>query len=855
MRRITTRSVVLGPRECAGVLAVLMDWSALGMVEPFVWLDPEAAVSGAGATGVAVVEGRVRGVVLQEAIPSDDTGVRLIALVPLADADHHDAASALLSSVQSSTQGRVLPIRLLLPRAASQGAPLLGRQGWHNLVVSPETARGPRNALIPLPLDDPDQLASHEAAVVAAIAGLWRGTPDSPLDIEQVPNGTPLNLCRAEVRSWEKRSADAALASATLTLDSGVPAALSSAGPVTYVPDDADAATRMAHTLWAQQEGAFGTRRLNAPAESRTSMGLLDFLKEFWSFLVGGLSNPKTWLMTRLDAAKSAAASRVGRVLLGEGSSIDLVWSAGETPPASALHTASADLLSRLSGQLDLPPLEPPGQFPDVWRDFVAGAMTLIDGQDRGALKAIRVGSQIGVVRQGAIVAPKRADVFTELDPSLDLEPELRRVEAVDILAQQRLLNDLGGIAGGNHQASAAMTSRKALKQWIDNSAAKTYAARVGAKLVERLEEHRLEVAELASQFTSADQSVAGQELVGRQRNLARLLRRVLLGGAGVAVLIATLGFFAVIALPLALAMAVGVIVVALAGCFWTFVKRQGKLFELLHQQRTVATQSDVMRENLRLALRDVNRCSDAYEQYLSWCRVLGEFIDRPFGQTGGQESEVRLPRDLPGNVRFGTLDYDATDVETIGIRLKERAFPVGWLDLPWRVAVAGAGQRLGPQGYRLTQNPKLLYQERSGVPESLLDRWANLVVSEGVGSAGGEEVWQQISKETLARTLAEVGVTGRVREGNGQVTDVADALDGLEQADVPGKSFAIELLDPQAILQNRNRVQSPAWVSTVSTGQGYQTVRVEFSDDLTAGDFTYRTVAQHDPTIPGVVI
>lgn len=843
-------SIILAPRSCLGIQSILTDWSAMGLLGDVLWVDAASASSRGAIPCLRIVEGRLEGLYLQSALPDGNALVRLGSLVPLeGESTGDDAESALLHAMQSSTQARVVPIRICLPRPARTGFAPAARYGWHNLLVSPETARGPRRAVVPVSLDDPSERERHEAAAVAGLLGLWVATPESPLDHAQSPTGHGVRLARVEARSWETETADRILATSTLEYGQSFPAARTTSGPITYVSSDTAAAGQMADKVWDAHRASFSSPRKALPSGVRR-LGIVDTLKLFWSFLIKGLVNPRAWLSARLDAVKTEAADRVGRVLLGDDSEIEVVWDPKRTPSNMVLQLEAAELSSRLTARLELPPLEPAGTFPDVWNDYAAGALTLGDGLDRGRFEAIRLGAQLGVVRSPASVVPTSEQAFRDVDPALDVDASLRVVHAFDPISQRRLAEQLGSLAGAEHYGSLALKTLRQFEAWVDEVGNNSYAARFGRKLADQLDHHRGEVARLAEEFTALERLDVGQELAGRQRNLARAIRRILGVGVLLAVVVSALAVFSALAAPLLWILLAGIFVSVMVAALAAFVKRQRQLFEALHKRQDLAAHTEVLRENLRIALRDVTRCSEAYEQFLSWNRVLGEFLHRPFGRVASQATSSPLPSDLPGNVVVGQLQYQETDVARVVARLKDHAYPLGWLDLPWRAALASAGERVGPEGHSITSQPKLLLRERAGVPESMLDRWADVVTSDGVGSSGADQLWAKLSSGPKQEALALSEVQGLVLDYSGRLSTTASVLDGVDDPAVRGNDMVGAVLDDQARAQGLNRVGGDPWIRESSNGL-HQVVRIEFSEGLETTDLAYQATQEEAHATP----
>lgn len=833
--------ILIAPPEVLPVQAVLMDWSSLGMVRDFLWVDASSVAGHGPVPCLKIRDGKMFGTVLQDELPGGNARVRICVLVAFGNDDVTvPAQQGVLAAVQSAGQANPVPIRVLLPRDIESGSARLAERGWHNIVASPETSRGPGGSVIPLDFEEGARLERHEAAVIAGLTGLWAQTPNSPLDGEVAAAEPTLRLARVQVRSWEGKTADDRLSEKTLEVGPEVPISATAAGSLTHVSEDAALAYQMAEQLWAIHAPSFSSPRAAAAVEQDTQKSIWEILKLFWSFLVSGLLNPKQWFAAALSGVQSRAAEKVGQILLGDDSSIDVVWGHSEVPQMDDLTKAASELSSRLTTRLQLPPLEPASDFPGVWEDYAAAAMTMVDGQDRGQFKAPKIGRQVGVVRLPGAVVPEAKNAFTEIGASLDVDPDLRRVAGYDPLAQRRLVRQLDDLAERDQLGGSAVNSRRSLERWMANTASMSYAARFGQKLSDQLEAHRQEVSRLTEAFTSLSSSDAGMEEISRQRSLASSIRRILLVGLLVVVALVVLIVVSLISLPVAIGLIVLTVLATVGAAAATFVRRQQKLFAAIHRREQLARDAEIHRHNLRLALRDIVRCSAAYEQFLSWSRVLGEFVHRPFGRWDATHGERELILDLPESVFFGSLKYRESEQLGVASRLRDRIFKQGWLALPFKAMLHDAGRVTGPDAFLITDNPKTLFRERSGGPGSILDRWATALTQKGVGRAAADETWAQASDGPLQEVLNQSGTKGvvldcalRERQPDAVVAGMADMRNG--------QHFDVRILDGQAVAEGLNAVAGEPWMSETKMAGSTELVRMEFSHELTVRSLKFR--------------
>lgn len=198
-------TVFLAPTGVAeGVRDVLKDLSAVGMVRPFLWVD--GADADLAPTAASWVEnGREFDTTVQEVVSSQRIVVlRLCVFVPLTGTlpALEIAIERRVSELLASTSGgaNVVRLRLLLGRPGSTppSNAVLALDGWHNLLLAPEDARGPGMGHVALSAtDNALEMGRHAAPVVAAVSGLWADVEHAPFDTKPVLPGNLVSLARS----------------------------------------------------------------------------------------------------------------------------------------------------------------------------------------------------------------------------------------------------------------------------------------------------------------------------------------------------------------------------------------------------------------------------------------------------------------------------------------------------------------------------------------------------------------------------------------------------------------------------------------------------------------------------------
>jgi len=250
--------VFVAPRgPASGVLDVLQDLSAAGLLQPFLWVDAATIEGlGTGRSELAALEvrgGRQMGTTVQTVLSNNRfQRLRVCVLVPLlGDASSvSSAAEQQVAELVSSSSGAsgLTRIRCAFTRPHSgAGTGVAARDGWHNIVVAPEDAQGPGfgHTLLP-PSADPVDIGRHVAPVVASLAGLWAAVDHAPLDDEPVLPGDTVRVARSFYRGLDAASVEHELRTRFLSTEHGLPLPRLQGASVIYI-DDVPLAGRRAH--------------------------------------------------------------------------------------------------------------------------------------------------------------------------------------------------------------------------------------------------------------------------------------------------------------------------------------------------------------------------------------------------------------------------------------------------------------------------------------------------------------------------------------------------------------------------------------------------------------------------------
>lgn len=243
--------VVVAPDDSfGGVLSALRDWSAAGLIDPMLWIEPRM-VEHPRIAALSLEDGELSGVELGGvAGRSRFDRIRLAALVPVledvegvpSDAQARALPQTVAQFLESGFGGApVLRVRALVTRVGQRTtAPDLVAGGWHTVVLSPEDSAAPAVGRVTLRRsDDALELGTSTAAALAGVLGLWTGIPTSPFDSEPVLPGRQVRIARAFHRRLGTRAVEARLRSEVLSMDRGLPLPTRFGSASVYVDDAA----------------------------------------------------------------------------------------------------------------------------------------------------------------------------------------------------------------------------------------------------------------------------------------------------------------------------------------------------------------------------------------------------------------------------------------------------------------------------------------------------------------------------------------------------------------------------------------------------------------------------------------
>ncbi|WP_026927063.1 hypothetical protein [Granulicoccus phenolivorans] len=854
-----------GPMD--GICDALTDWSAAGMIEPFLWIDAArwtAPTPPVGVTpGLFVNTGRRLGTSLEHVVTQQQfERVRLVVLVPAVagapgvdQETEHAVHQAILRTAAVPT---VELIRAVVTRPASGPvAADLTREGWHNVILAPEESRGPGLGHSALPAStDPLDIGAEAAAQLAGLTGLWRGLRAAPLDGAAAPFGHSLRLARSWYRNLDSREVEDTVRTQMLSTADGVPLPRLHGSQAVYIDDAQRACSDMASAVLGRHASLFrGERVAPAPVDA-DKVGPGKALSMLFGFIKASMTMaPMKWYSLVLGDVQGATANRVQSLVFGQDPSSYEVVASG------SLAGGRADWreVGRAAGNLDhlLDDAGPrahegTGDFTPVWVDFVESGLTLVDAGERSYAKPIPVGTERGVLRTMSDCVPSPQQQFTRIPPRVASAIGISTVRASDPLGIRTLQLRLRGLGDQPSLARDADTTLRELEQW-QNRYAHTYSAGFGGMLGQGLMNTAEEVQQLLARLSGGDRvDLSDARTQARQRTIASWMRGLLIGLLALVVVLCVLTGLSILTWWGALLAGLAGVLAWFGGSLVLFLQGQRDLFRDLTKRKAAMSQVQADEQNLRTAMRDLRRFTEGYGQFQEWSRVLSVVIHQPFGEVARVRTDTpEVEQGLPLNVRVGKAETRPESAAEVVNLLRRDLFTTGWLSGPWQATLNDAGNRLGPRAYDLTQNPRLMFAQRSGVQESWLGAWADLLEREGIGPASGNQLWaaamQRLSQpEYQHRLVAGVRLTGAA-----EPVSQEEFLGGVGDPVTPpaASRFGDGVLSREAQLDGRAGAVEVSWPLSVSQGLSRRALLVQLSE--AAPEYTFNLGERLRPERP----
>jgi hypothetical protein len=765
--------------ESLAVGAALKDWSALGLLQPFIWAHAPAGASAADIAGELVTEGRCERVQVLAYLAgtAQVEGVQLCSLTLLGSAQSGPDAEACLRLRRRlsnlETAGKASFVHLIVPTADARPATdALVWPQWHNLLASPEDARTPATLSEQLvSTSDDTVLEAHACSAVASITGSWLGLSSSLFDasVEEVQPG--LRLVRAFYRRLDARHVTQALQQNVLGLSGGLPRPREGQLQLEHFDNPDNAASAVWASTLAKHGSLFARERETLPRVPRVQLTLRRALAMFFSFLGAAIRDaPRQWITSIVGGVASGIASRANRVLFGDDSGFEVVVMGRSGRMVDADELIAAVEALTLRAQSAFPEAEMrAGDHSGFWSDAIRAGIGLADGAPPPpGLEPARAGSRQGVMPTADnIVVSPTADL--PITGSIAASAGQATLSAIDRLETQRVLRRLQ-TEEGRATSQEQERSRQQINDWLRRVDA-TYFGKIALHLAQFQGSVQEEVGQLWQRLQTASSSTeAPPSLVQAQLKLARRIRWRFIAIVVALIVVGAVTGIGIISALLGIAIGAAALVVWFVSSMLTFIRGQRELFQLLHKQRAEIASIPALTENLQRAIRDLNTAIVLYAQYRQWALVLSHFLHEPFGRNNASlVDETPCVMQTNRALAVATARPSPNSIRIAGQRVGQELYSIGWMQELWTALLADAYSAVDPVSVPAPDRvfPDLLHDRAVGT-DSRLTAISRQLQTYGVSPVGGERHWSRALRHVQEQQQLLDGLLDDIRSWDG---------------------------------------------------------------------------------------
>jgi hypothetical protein len=846
------RSVLVAPRSQRPLLDALVDLSAAGALDPFTWIEAPSDPAGAGdredPRALHIETGTVRPTTFSAAVNVRGLGrLRTVVIVPVG----HPAQDALAAAAENFYQNLDVPggaaryhVRVLVPWSAEPLPAQLGRAGWYDVMLSPESTAEPEFSAVPW-WNRPDSIPGSAAAGIAVQAGLLKGLESAPYDEHGADISSDVSMVRTFIRRIDAEEVESSLRTRVLAMGETVPAPTRSGGS-SVAPFPAPAA-KVQDTVAAwigRHEPTVRRRGPEVPATATETIGVLAALKLFFSFMLRAvLGAPEAWLRRTLHSAQSGLAAGATRMIFGKDSPVSVIVG-GVGADGS---TASWRSIQAAARAVDLGPAAEDARrgqparrdFSALWSDLLQGSRSLLDGS---SCPELHLDGAAGYVPQRGLVTPslEGEGVFTISEPVgvLASDHEVRAWDHLEIARVRSILEQ--SAVDNDPRAAGARRQLAALESWRAGTE-RSFVPGVGRAVAGWFDATRSDIAALQRELDSLLAPAVDEQLSRTQQRLAWVLRGLFALLLIALVVLGVLGAQEIISLS-AMGISMGVsVVVWLLASFAVFIALQREVFRLLHLQRQRDQRVPALLERLRMAVEDLDSLGDAYAQFDQWALLLTRFLAEPLGTATEAETSARPEAVLPPALQMPSVRVESSELDDVAAHLRMRSFGVGWLGLAFEDFLRSASGDLTPeQRVRMRESgisPLAQMLSTGADAESELARGARATAEHGVRTERGREIWSGCTELLDREPMLDLTV---VRDGGSDAPESVAALRS-ELWDARSASIVDEVLQLSARTVG-TRMADPAhsWRKLESQGMSSDIVLVQSTRPIAAEAFVY---------------
>lgn len=846
---IAARRVFMTPLR-----AILRDWGSLGLTHPVLLVDLDQRREGStDLPALEISEHAARMVRVQDRLA--DTVVDRVRYCAVSFAAPGGVVSGTAAQEVAGVITQGLPYVKFARSAMTVGAPDADFQsaipelmGWQSMVLSPEDALSPLQGSSDLrPSFDAPQWHLHAAGAICSVLGLWRGQADSVIDNASPASDGSAVPVRVFSRSVAAEGVESELRQRLISLGDRYPTPRVDTSLAVATDNESGAAQHMSSALLTKHHDVLPRPRTTPPPPPAKEIGFMEALRQFFAFMLASLKNaPRAFAESLVRGAARATAGAVDHLVFGAGSGYVVVARgirADGSPASWAEIEEGLDQTRRHQGN----DVGAPVQYPQMWRDFVGGGLTLLDGGRRvPEMPPLTQGVTVAVVTNTAMVAPA-PEAGYELPGHLGAYLPNWRIEVADDIGTHRLVNGLDRLAQTNPQLAQDISAEKhRLHSWY-TATSQSYVGRVGSTLGQA---YRSTTAEIESLVKKVEDLRAIPDLTDDiAEDQRRLARRFKILGIGSVLLVIAL-ICCIVFGVLGLLLGIGLILLSLVGTLVTgcvmYMKGQRRLYQFIHRKEQAATALETATRHLSEALEDLRKLTRAYRQYLDWARALGAFIHAPLGAVPPVDvADLSIGQGMPRSIRLGAAQVDNDAVDEVAGILRRDLFRAGWLSAPWEAYVGDLPTSLGDLRYTIASDATML--DRDPNPDGkgpVLTRWSQ-AVSAGAGDRPAPvnflaESARLLSQNASARDRLLARVAYRDSStGALEIVTRADFEQGLDLHSGGDQGrFRGAVISPYATNINASMVHDSV-AQNQYAGLAHATVLVQYGPSLSRSEFS----------------
>ncbi|AIT62206.1 hypothetical protein CDOO_02720 [Corynebacterium doosanense CAU 212 = DSM 45436] len=807
-----------GP-DARQVRSALVDYTALGMIDRFLWADvsdsfviDDARIENIEFTrtaGLNITRGQMSDLFLHD----EGKKILLVILDMAGDSRYRDDVLRDLShEVGQRLRTTSEVVHLFVPNESSSTPLQYG--DFQTLILSPEDAATPLSpgAAVNYPA------AQHTASTLASATGLWGTSTESPFydamsSRQMTGNRGYGRLLRSFHHYRDASKAESELYRQVFDIETRLPhPVLEGERRVLDIGDDDAATTRYADAIMERYGNEFVSSRRPLEGTVSRHVGFFETVKRFFVFFFTNVfGTPRQLLNEAAVAGRRSLAGAAQKMLFGEDSHIEVMLggqSGKETHSIRQIAQAAEQVNREVYGEsLNMAQQQRLSLF---WQAYSGAAMTLVDGGRHGVASDEVAGPHID--NTPAIVSSTKRSVPSD-DAAFDSENRRLRELVGRNMSESRIQAwDASGAEDyyRNIERASRNTTNKQIHElkdrfmsWAEDSQT-TFGWKVGQRVKYKLNEAQEKLTAIRNDAHRVEDELGALPDTEAQRRAMVAKMRVLMGLWFVLMLVLVY-LWAAFANPdrywsvvqwdfftwqRTLFVGIVISVVILIWQMVIFARAHRVIYEVGEKRRVLTANLGILVKDVQAASNEVQQCAVAYQQFSAWSRILGRALAHPFGKVALDDATSRHPEEgLPRNTVVTVMDFPADQLATQADAMRRGIFGRGWAGqalerhLERGMEVAQAKQ-VGPDEFHKLygqpgENSQLAEISRACLDGTEFDNFDH-----------ADQLWDD--------NLAALRTTGDIIDRGSSVGDLRSAMQRIDAGSTGSQSFSTRALTPQ---------------------------------------------------------